>query len=293
MDRGKQLLVALVVFVVALLGNRYYIESQVEQYRDKKYVNVVRAKNGVDAGALLTASAIESVKVPEVYAPKARIRWEDREQFLQQPLATRIVAGDYILETSFSSRGVVGRTLSQQLEGEDFRALTIPVDETNSFSRSIVSGDRVDILFTFTAPPLRQKITTILLQNVPIISTGSYSPAQQELGDRSSGRARYNTITLRLSAQDSLRLSYARQMGSIQLLLRSVRDSKTLELAPISSVVELLSATDKSKVEEMIRQGADSLKLTAERTEDAIREQAKVAIEQQKKQLNQIQQGLK
>ncbi len=289
MDKRKQLIIALLVFVVALMGNRYYIDSQVAQAKETKFVSVVRAKKSIPAGGQLSPSTIEASTVPERYAPKARIRWEDHQQYLQQPLATAVVAGDYVLETAFAPRQSVGTTLSKQLEGEGFRAITIPVDENNSFSRSIVTGDRIDILFTFNVPPLRQKVSTLLLQNVSVIATGSYSPASQEGGERAGRNTRYNTVTLKLSAEDSLRLSYARQMGTIQLLLRSVQDNNNLTLAPVSSVVDVLSTGDKARLTELVREAANEVRALGERNEETIREQARVAIENQKKQLNQIQ----
>lgn len=287
MDKRKQLILALLVFVIALLGNRYYIDSQVAQAKEMKFINVVRAKKAIAAGSPLSAGSIESVSIPEIYAPKARIRWEENQNFLQQPLATAVVAGDYVLETAFSTRQAVGTTLSEQLDAEGYRALTITVDDTNSFSRSIVTGDRIDILFTFNAPPLRQKVTSLILQNVSVIATGSYSPAAQEGGDRRGG-ARYNTVTLKLRADDSLRLSYARQMGSIQLLLRSKQDNSSLDLQPVSSVIDVLPPADKARVAELARQAANDIRTTGERSEETIREQARVAIEAQKRQLNQL-----
>lgn len=168
---------------------------------------------------------------------------------MQIPLATKVLAGDYILETAFTSVGVVGKTLSQQLEGDEFRAITMPVDETNSLARSLVTGDRIDIIFNSRSlPNLRQKVSSILLQNVPIISTGSYSAASQELGDSSKG-GRYSTLTLKLTAQDAARLNYARQAGTISLMLRSIRDNKILDLAPITNIQDLLSAADKTTSE--------------------------------------------
>ena len=183
MNKRNELLPAIVVFVIALLGNKLYIDSQVEQGRETKFVKVVKAKKSIDENTPLSLGMIESVDVPERFAPKAKIDWKDRDQYLQQPLATKVIGGDYVLQTSFGQSGVVGRTLSQQI-GDDFRAFTLAVDENNSFSRSIVTGDRIDILFSFSVPPLKQKVTTILMQNVPVVSTGAYSAASQELGEK-------------------------------------------------------------------------------------------------------------
>ncbi len=288
MEKRKQLLLAIGLFVIALLGNKFYISNQVDQIRDRNFIKVVKAKKSLDAGNLLSAGAIEVVSVPEKFAPKARIKWEDREQYLQQALATKVIAGDYLLETSFGRSETVGRTLSQQLDGEEFRAITLTVDETNSFSRSIVTGDRLDILFSFSAPPLRQKITTILMQNVPVISTGAYSAAAQELGEKGGRGGKYNTVTLKVTAQDAVRLTYARQAGTINILLRSIRDNKTVEMQPISGVQDVLSASDKTLIENLIRQASSNVTALGERNEALLREQAKATLDQQRKQLQQL-----
>ena len=288
MEKRKQLLIAIVIFVIALLGNKWYIDTQVDQAKDRKFITVVKAKKNMDVGSVLSAASVESVKVPEMFVPKSRIRWEDRDQFLGQPLATKVIAGDYVLETAFGKSATVGRTLSQQLEGDEFRALTLTVDELNSFSRSIVTGDRIDILFTFSAPPLRQKITTVLLQNVPVISTGAYNAASQELGDKGGRGGRYNTITLKVASLDAVRLSYARQVGSISLLLRSIRDSKPLEIQPLAGVEDVLSAADKDLVQRLMKEQGINVTFGAGQSEAQLREQAKAQLETQRRQLQQL-----
>ena len=287
-EKRKQLLLAIFVFVVALLGNKWYLGSQMDQMREKKFVKVVKAKKNLEAGATLPGNGIEPVDVPESFVPRARIRWEDRETYVQQPLATNVFAGDYVLETAFAKTGSVGRTLSQQLESDEFRAITLTVDETNSFARSIVSGDRIDILFTFNAPPLRQKITTVLLPNVPVIATGSYSAASQELGDKGNRGGRYNTITLKVATQDAVRLTYARQAGTINLLLRSINDSKVVDMPALSGVQDVLSASDKALVENLMRQANAGITAAGERTEQQFRDNAKSSIEQQRRALQQL-----
>lgn len=283
MNKKKQLIVAILIFVLAFLGTQSYIDSQLEQYKEKKFVNVIRAKKSMDAGDTLSPAVIEQARIPEQYVPKARIRWEEKDQYMQLPLATKVLAGDYVLETAFSSIGVVGKTLSQQLESEDFRAVTIPVDENNSLARSIVTGDRIDMLFTFALGSAREKITTLLLQNVSVISTGSYSAAAQELGENSKA-GRYNTLTLKLSALDAARLNYARQAGNISLMLRSVQDNKLIDLSPMIGIQDVLSASDKAVVARLLQDSKQNNNPTGEKAEVLMREQAKAVLEMQKKQ---------
>ncbi len=281
MNKKKQLIIAILIFVLAFLGTQSYIDSQLEIYKEKKFVNVIRAKKSLDAGDTLSPAVIEQARIPEQYVPKARIRWEEKDQYFQLPLATKVLAGDYILETAFSSIGVVGKTLSQQLESEDFRAVTIPVDENNSLARSIVTGDRIDILFTFALASAREKITTLLLQNVSVVSTGSYSAASQELGENKTGR--YNTLTLKLSAHDAARLNYARQLGNISLMLRSVQDNKLIDLAPMTGIQDVLSSSDKDVVSRLVQESKQNVSYS-EKSEALMREQAKAVLEMQKKQ---------
>lgn len=283
MSKKKQLLIALVVGAIALLGNQMYINSRIGQFQNKKYATVVRAKKAIRAGTTLSVGLIDSAKVPEEFVPRAKIDWASKDQFLGQELAVDVLNGDYILETSFATHGSVGRTLSQQLEGEDFRAITIPVDDTTSFARSLVAGDRIDILYSFSMPFLKQKLTTVLLQNVPIISTGGYSAAQQEMGER--GRtAKYSSITLKVTAQDAMRLTYARQAGSIQLLLRSLRDSKAVEIPAITGIQDVLSPADRAMVETMLKEERQKFEVPPQQMEQ-LRDQARLALDQQKRQL--------
>lgn len=283
MSKKKQLLLAIIVGAIALLGNKMYITSRIGQFQNKRYVEVVRAKKAIRAGTPYSTALVDRARVPEEYVPRAKIDWAQKDQYAGQNLAVDILAGDYILETSFSTPTSVGRTLSQQLEGEDFRAITIPVDDTASFARSIVTGDRIDILYSFSVPGLRQRLSTVLLQNVPIISTGSYSAADQELGEKGGKSNRYNSITLKLSAQDAMRLTYARQAGSIQLLLRSLKDAKPVDAPAITGIEDILSANDKAMIETLIAQEKKKSEPSPQAMEQ-LREQARVAIEQSKKQ---------
>lgn len=283
MSKKKQLLIALVVGAIALVGNHMYIDTRIGQFQNKRYVTVLRAKKGIKAGTTLNAGLVDQARVPEEFAPKAKIDFAAKDNYMGQPLGIDVIAGDYILETSFTTPTSVGRTLSQQLQEKDSRAITIPVDDTTSFSKSLVTGDKVDVLYSFSMPFLKQKVTTVLLQSVPVISTGSYSAAEQELGEKGKS-GRYSAVTLMLSARDAMRLTYARQAGSIQLLLRRGTDTQQVDMPAITGVQDILSANDKAMLEALMREEKQRFDVAPQSIEQ-LREQARVAIEQQKKQV--------
>lgn len=274
---SKQLLIAIGLGALAMMLNQYYLTTQAELFDPGRKVSVVLAKKELSEGTMLTTSLMERKSIPERYVPKGSIR--DPKEVEGQELGVKIQSGDYILWNDISGRRIVGRRLSEQVDPKDgTRAITIPVDEMNSLSRSLTNGDRIDIVFTFNAPGVSQKVSVLLMQNVQIINTGSYSVAEQERGESGAGK-KYGAVTLKLSAQDALRLNYARQNGQISVLLRNSQDNGALDVKPITSIEDVLSASEKESVtalSQKVQVSPDSM--------DKLREQFKGIIEAQKKQ---------
>lgn len=275
----KHLVVAVILAVLAFVGNSYYLESQRLELAPKDFVRVVVSKGTIPAGQMLTTKNIESAQVPRNYAPRAVVYWNDRESILGQELAVDVRSGDYIMSSYFQLQSTVGSSLAEQVQGEGARAVTIPVDEINSLSRSVVSGDLIDISFTFTVPGSQHKMSIMLLQGVPVIATGSYSVVEQELGGKAGRSKRYNTLTLKLSVEDAMKLNYARQVGKINILLRNVKDNSQVEVRPISSLRDLLTASDREAIEALVAE------VSANRAgSDEVREQLREALERQRQQ---------
>ncbi len=72
--RQKQLIYAILIAVVAVVANKFYIESRVDEFRPKKIVKLIRAKKAIQAGDTLRKKEIESVRVPAQFAPRVAIR---------------------------------------------------------------------------------------------------------------------------------------------------------------------------------------------------------------------------
>lgn len=276
-SKTKQLVIALVVGAAALMGNKLYLDSERDALLPKNLEKVVRTKKSIPAGTVLSQGLVEMVQVPKAYVPRSAVRWTDLPTFLGQQVSYDLPATDYLLESSFSARTVAGNRLSEQIEGENARAVTIPVDDINSLSRSIAAGDRVDIVYTFSVAGTAQKMSVVFLQNVAVIATGSYSAAEQEGSARAS--ARYGTITLKLSARDAVRLNYARQSGQINVMLRNAKDTAALDLDAITNVKDLLSAGDRERVEAAIKAGQPAGEMA-----DRLKEQFREILEAQRAQ---------
>lgn len=274
----KQLLIALLFGAIAVMLNQYYLSTQAELNDPGKRAKVVVAKKDIRAGTMLTSSLMSMQVVPERYIPKGSVK--DIKEIEGQEVSVNVASGDYIVWNDIAGRRIVGSKLSEQIEAKDnSRAITIPVDELNSLSRSLVSGDRIDILYTFSIPGMSQRMSVALLQNVPIIATGGYSAAEQERGEGGGGK-KYGSVTLKLNAQDAMRLNYARQNGQVNVMLRNPQDSAVLDVKPITSIEDVLSTNERTAIESMARTNPaaniDSM--------TKLRDQFKEIIEAQKKQ---------
>lgn len=245
----KKLLIALAVAIVALVANEYYIKMRVADYKPQKKVLLVRTIKAIPAGTPLRRELIKEFAVDERFAPKTALKFTEFEQYQGQPLGISVADKDYVLSNYFAESQIAANKLSDKVAGgENFRAVTIPVDNVDSLSGSIVNSDRIDILFTFTVPGVGSKMSLPLLQDVQVLATGGYSQQEEELGKNRGRVGRYNTLTLLLPAHDALRLSYARQVGKIDIILRHSKDKSRPSMKPIANVLDLLGAEDKEMV---------------------------------------------
>jgi len=247
-SKRKQLLFAVIIGIVAVFLNMAYIQSRVDEVTPKQPISVIVAKQPIQAGTALTKSLVKTVRVPKDFVPKVALSEGDLDANLGNELMVDVQSGDYVLDSYFRVKKAVGTRLSDQV-GENLRAISLPVDQNDSFAGSIVTGDKIDLLFTFAIPGSGQTMTTTLLQNVQVIATGSYSVTEQELGEKGGKAKRYNSLTLLLNSYDATRLNFARQTGKIDILLRNNADNAPIDVRPIGGVMDLLNEQEKAAIE--------------------------------------------
>lgn len=122
------------------------------------------------------------------------------------------------------------KTPFADLIGEGNRAVTMPVDAVSSACGFIKPGSRVDVVLTSSQEALGllvggnarngdQIVSSVILQNVPVIATDRHYDLQSETDG-------YGTITLNLPTRAAIMMIQARSMGKITYLLRNMRDTK-------------------------------------------------------------------
>ena len=99
------------------------------------------------------------------------------------------------------------------------RAMAVKVDKFIGVSGFIRPGNRVDVLVSLqkTGSKTDNSITKIVLQNIPVLATGS----EMELKGKNEKPVQVDVITLELTPEEAEKLALSTTEGKIQLALRN------------------------------------------------------------------------
>ena len=115
------------------------------------------------------------------------------------------------------------------------RAVTIDVNATSSNEGLTLPGTRVDVVLTAMVD--KNISSQLIVQNARVLAAGGDTKTQSERGnlDRQGGQgnSQIRTVTLDVSVQEALKINTARQMGSLNLLMRGGGDDKIAINEPI------------------------------------------------------------
>ncbi len=180
-------------------------------------VPVVVAKQDLQRGEAITATAFAVRKVPKEYLNADAVRPADFEGFIAQRLIVGLKRGDILLPVHTEGNG--NKVFSSTL-GVGKRALTFEVDTVNSVSGMLRPGDRIDLIYTARGAG-ESDITQPLLSNLEVLATDQV----QTRRDEQTGKERtFSTITMELTPQDAQKVIVARQAGRLTALLRHPDD---------------------------------------------------------------------
>lgn len=228
------LLVALLAGLVAMWSVRQYLQEQQDTIRaahEQETVQRVVAAQHLAAGVRVHADHLAVRDYPAGTVDTDSIAPEHYSRVVGMRLRTPVQAGNALLAVHFHERDELA--FSQQLR-PGRRAMTIPVDEINSVSGLIQSGDLIDIYVSFDEQGRR--VTAPLLQSVLVRATGKnvspdFSPEQGQ---------HYRSLTLDLAPEEALRLVAARQNGRITALLRNPADQEQSQKAMRGELAHVL-----------------------------------------------------
>lgn len=212
-------IVALTAGGAAAFGAQRYIEQAVARYQaglESRYeaIKVVVAATDLPAGTVLGAGNVVTRDVPREFLHKDAIRANDWSQFNGRATRYDLTQGASVLRSHLL--GPRGGRFAQLIDAGK-RALTVPVDQISSISGMLSPGDRIDFLLTLRRE--QGPVTFPLMKDVPVLATGVRTDITKD------GPGQYNTVTVLADPTEAAKLTHARDVGSLTVVLRATGDA--------------------------------------------------------------------
>lgn len=231
--KNKLLLILAVIIGLAAAGGIYlFLDNMKKTYEaNGNFVKVVVAHQRIPARTQITAQMIELKELPEKYInERAAV---DSKEVVGKIAKSDILPGEQVLRDKLAKDKETTDGLSYLLQTGK-RAVTVAVNEVSGLAGLVRPGDRVDVLGTFDIQGAvgqeKSSITTLLIQNVDILSTDqSTNPAAGSSQDGKKA-APAHTITLSVSPEQAQSLVLCSEKGSIRLILRPATDQEIITL---------------------------------------------------------------
>lgn len=241
--RNKTAIIIAIFF--ALLGIfliRGYIAKLEEQAAiDQNMKSIVVAKVNIPQYALLTPDMVKIVQVPSKYMQPGSFSYVkglvDENNNPRFVTLVSIAADEAVLTTKLSLPGGAAGLSSVVTPG--YRAMTVPVSSGLSSSGLLKPGNRIDLISTF------EDKSVFFLQDLLILSVGDNIigtvPVKDKLGKslitsfkESIVGESTGTITVAVSPEQALKISYAQGKCDFNVVLRNSRDNDITDLVPIT-----------------------------------------------------------
>jgi len=242
------LFVAIIIGAVAVFGVLAYVSSiRTSVEREVEKVEVLVAAQNIpketSVETIISAKGVVTLAIPRKYLADGVLTTLDN--YKGYVVAAPINKGEQITSTKFIKPEEIGLAF---MVPSDMVAVSIPVNEVIGVSNLINVGDKVNVIATFappqqqagTAPPetteaeeapilIQKEITKTLLWNVEVLYVGTRivtekTPTQEGgiLGGQAEQETReikITTVTLAVTPEDSEKLVFSEEMGSVWLAL--------------------------------------------------------------------------
>lgn len=205
-------------------------------------MTVLVAARSLRAGALMRPEDLMGISLLASDVPSdARLDSRENRNTIQGALLRRSLRqGDLILDQDVvlpGDRGYLAASLAPNM-----RAIPIAVDQVSGAAGLIWPGDRVDVMLTQQLPReetpqiARRTSGEIVAQDVRVIAVDQ-NLVQGAIGETGEGFRAARVVTLEVTLSQAERLSVARRLGLLSLILRPAQDATEVGEQPEASVV--------------------------------------------------------
>ncbi|MBJ6751042.1 Flp pilus assembly protein CpaB [Geomonas anaerohicana] len=227
MTRPKAVIIvailALVFAGIAAWLTFHYLQGEMDKTKAVQPQKIVVAATDIPIGSMISESQLKVTSWPKDSIPPG-------SSLEPKPLVGRVAIraiskGDAVTEQKLKPKAAAqGAGFMTYIIPVGHRAVTVAVNEVAGVAGFVTPNDRVDVVLTTPIPGVQaEKISKIILQNVPVLATG-------QITEQKEGKpVVVPTVTLDLTPDDSERLVLGASRGSLQLLLRNIADTGPTE----------------------------------------------------------------
>jgi len=220
MANKKFLLFALLLAAITTFMVYTYMKSVENKAKSEEEKHpVIVAKVNIPTKTILQDTMLEIKEIPIQYIPQGVVsKIEDAKG---KVLVINAMPGQMIFEKDLKAKEAsLGLSF---IIPADKRAVSVQVNSAAGIAGLIKPGDMVDILVTLPA----QEKTITVLQNVQVLAINQQTEMKEQKKEANAGGSAI--VTFALSLKDAEKLVLAENKGPLQLLLRSVQDSKNVK----------------------------------------------------------------
>ncbi len=219
---GIALLMALLVSVVVT----FFLYRHIKRlYSGAQLVKVVVASKPLDTGTPLTADDLTLIDWPSNAPIDGTFhKPEDLNgRIVMYPIAFKEPVREGLLAAPGATVGLTAKI------PDGMRAVAIVTNEVNNVSGFLLPGSHVDVLVSFRQDGAKDPMTTTVLQDIQVLSTG------EKLQPDVNGKPQnVKVVTLLLSPDDSEKLLLATNQGTVQFVLRNASDQDKPVIKPVN-----------------------------------------------------------
>ena len=203
---------------------------------DAGSVTIVVASRPVGVGQELRAEDLQARKVSAA-PPKA---FRDPQDLVGRVTSSALAKGDAVVESLLAETG--SGTGLQALVKQNFRAITVEVNEVTGVGGMLVPGSRVDVMAIVRDEKRPVPMAKTVLQNIRVSAVGrNLSPAAPAADGAPAPAA--NSVTLMVTPRQAEILQLVSQSGKPWLVLRNGKDEATADTQGVT-LNELRGAND-------------------------------------------------
>jgi pilus assembly protein CpaB len=246
-QKTKLLALSIILGLLATVLVQAYIRKSVHTISGGKLVPVLFCKFGINEGEQITADKIIIRNIPEHYVHLKTIKKDMLDLIINQRAAANIQKDEAI---TWDSIALIDKLKLSDYLGMTERAITLRVENLNSFSGMIQPGDRIDVLWVSRdnagdrSANAQMRLETIL-QNAYVLAVDNrlnrnlplrVSNGKAQNANNQPDAPKVNSITLKVSPKEAALLAFADAKGKIVMTLRNKSDIFTTKVPALTEI---------------------------------------------------------